>query len=131
MPQFVALISKSPAGGCVLEFPDFSGCVTAADTVDEARILATEALSLHVVGLLEDGHKIPAPSTLDSVIAARPGFNSILLSVWIPDPASKHRRICSFLPYDLLDEIDRSARLRGISRSAFLCEGAQKLLLSE
>jgi predicted RNase H-like HicB family nuclease len=48
-----------------VSFPDFPGCITAGKTIEQARRLAAEALTLHIAGLIEDGEKIPAPSTLD------------------------------------------------------------------
>jgi hypothetical protein len=36
-------------------------------TLEEARLVALEALSLHVQGMIEDGEEIPPPSTLDDL----------------------------------------------------------------
>jgi predicted RNase H-like HicB family nuclease len=48
-------------------FPDFSGAVTAASSVEDAVELAAEALALHVEGMLAEGEKIPPPSDFDHV----------------------------------------------------------------
>ncbi len=42
-------------------FPDFIGCVSAGDTLDEATAMAHEALQLHVEGMLSDNDAMPAP----------------------------------------------------------------------
>jgi predicted RNase H-like HicB family nuclease len=45
-----------------VSFPDFPGCVTAHENLEDARKMASEALELHLEGMLEDGEKIPDPS---------------------------------------------------------------------
>jgi predicted RNase H-like HicB family nuclease len=44
-------------------FTDFPGCVSAGNSIAEAIGGAHEALALHVAGMIEDGEKIPTPST--------------------------------------------------------------------
>src|SRR5260370_1681468 len=51
-----------------VSFPDFPGCITAGRTLEEARRRAAEALSFHIAGMVEDGEKIPSPSTVDDVV---------------------------------------------------------------
>ena|SRR5206468_8048865 len=43
-------------------FPDFPGCVSAGDTIEETIESAHEALAFHIAGMIEDGEQIPAPS---------------------------------------------------------------------
>ncbi|MFH1154420.1 MAG: type II toxin-antitoxin system HicB family antitoxin [Pseudomonadota bacterium] len=40
----------------------------AGNTIDEAKDMAHEALALHIKGMLEDGEKIPVPSTLENIM---------------------------------------------------------------
>lgn len=44
--------------------PDVPGCVAAAEDLASVRQLITEALALHLEGVLEDGDELPAPKTL-------------------------------------------------------------------
>lgn len=44
-------------------FPDFLGCISGGDTLDEALRQGTEALQFHIDGMDEDGMAIPPPAT--------------------------------------------------------------------
>lgn len=43
--------------------PDLPGCIAADETEDEVKKLIQEAISLHIVGLVEDGEPVPLPSS--------------------------------------------------------------------
>src|SRR5277367_1560765 len=63
--DYIAYVHKDPTSDYGVSFPDFPGCVTAGKTLEEARRMVQEALCLHIAGMIEDGDKLPAPSTLD------------------------------------------------------------------
>ncbi len=65
--HYIAYLHKDCNSDFGVSFPDFPGCITAGKTLEEARQLASEALSMHVEGLLEDKQLIPEPSTLDDL----------------------------------------------------------------
>lgn len=46
------------------EFIDLEGCSTQGDTLEELLENATEALEVYLLGLLEDGIKLPTPSSI-------------------------------------------------------------------
>lgn len=48
MTAFIALMRKEPSSDYGVDFPDFPGCVTAGQTLEEARKFAYEALGLHI-----------------------------------------------------------------------------------
>ena len=52
-------------------FPDFLGCISAGDTLDEVRVKGHEALQFHIEGMVEFGDPIPDPKihTLPEVAA--------------------------------------------------------------
>jgi predicted RNase H-like HicB family nuclease len=50
--------------------PDLPGCVTAAETIGEIKILMQEAIRFHIEGMMEDGLEIPVPSSEVEYIAA-------------------------------------------------------------
>ena len=52
---YIGLIHKDTGSEYGVSFPDFPGCVTAGVSLEEARVMAQEALTLHVEGMLEDG----------------------------------------------------------------------------
>jgi predicted RNase H-like HicB family nuclease len=55
MSSYIALIRKDAHSDFGVDFPDFPGCVSAGETLDEARRMAREALELHVSGILDEG----------------------------------------------------------------------------
>jgi predicted RNase H-like HicB family nuclease len=65
--EYIAYLHKDKNSDYGVSFPDFPGCITAGSSLEEARRMATEALSLHVAGMQEDGEPIPQPSTLDDL----------------------------------------------------------------
>jgi predicted RNase H-like HicB family nuclease len=50
--------------------PDLPGCVTAAETIGEIKILMQEAIRFHIEGMMEDGLDIPEPSSEVEYVAA-------------------------------------------------------------
>ena len=70
--RYVSFIHRDKAGYGV-SFPDFPGCVSVGDTIDDAIRQGSEVLAFHVEGLAEDGEAIPEPRTIDA-IKADPGL---------------------------------------------------------
>lgn len=129
MANYVALLRKSLDGGYCVSYPDFPNCMTSGDTLEEARLMAAAALDIPV----EDFGKarLPVPSKLDAIMADPENFGVAILCVYVSDPKVKHVRFNATMPEDLLAEIDKSAKQRGLSRSEFLARGARKMLLSD
>lgn len=50
--------------------PDLPGCVAVGETVEEARDLIREAITMHLAGLREDGEHVPEPETLCEYVEA-------------------------------------------------------------
>ncbi|TIV48242.1 MAG: CopG family transcriptional regulator, partial [Mesorhizobium sp.] len=69
MRHYIGLIHKDADSDFGVSFPDFPGVITAGTSLDEARMLAEEALAFHVEGLVDDGEAIPEPSSLEDVMA--------------------------------------------------------------
>lgn len=65
---YVAVFRKEDGSCYGVDFPDFPGCTTAGDTLEEAWKNAPAALELHVRGLLQDGAEIPDPTPLRSIV---------------------------------------------------------------
>ena len=66
--RYVSFIHRDDAGYGV-SFPDFPGCVSVGDSVDEAIRRGGEALAFHVEGLVDDGEPIPPPRSIDAIKA--------------------------------------------------------------
>lgn len=67
--DYIAYLHKESKSDFGVSFPDFPGCVSAGNTLEEARSMATAALHFHIEGMLEDGLVIPIPSSLDQLAA--------------------------------------------------------------
>ncbi len=128
MADYIALIHKESGSDYGVSFPDFPGCVTAAATLDEAKREASEALALHVEGLLEDGELLPEPSSLEKIMADRANRDAVAFLMPSPVQTARTVRVNITLPEDILGEIDRAAGRQGLSRSAFLVRAARRAM---
>ncbi len=63
---FPALFTRDTDGVSV-EFPDLPGCYTCGATVEEAMLMARDALPLHLYSLEKDGAQIPEPSSFENL----------------------------------------------------------------
>lgn len=59
-----------------VEFPDLEGCHTFGSSINETLQNAQEALSSHLLTMLEAGDDLPAPRDLATVAAPDDGFTS-------------------------------------------------------
>lgn len=59
-----------------VEFPDLEGCHTFGSSVNETLQNAQEALSSHLLTMLEAGDDLPTPRDLATVAAPDDGFTS-------------------------------------------------------
>jgi predicted RNase H-like HicB family nuclease len=60
--EYAIIIEKS-RNGYGAYAPDLPGCAAAGRTKREAVALLRQAIVLHLKGMVEDGEKIPKPST--------------------------------------------------------------------
>ncbi len=127
--RYVAFIHRDNGPGFGISFPDFPGCVSDGNTIDEAIRRGSTALAFHVEGMAQDGEKIPEPRSLQDVEADqslaewREGAAICFVPV-IFDKGSP-RRVNISLDYGLLQAIDDAAKRRGMTRSAFLSSAAR------
>lgn len=126
MSSYIAVVHKDPSSDYGVSFPDFPGCITAGDSIDNVKDLSIEVLSGHIKIMKEFGEKIPTPSKLDDIVADPDYFDVVaFLVVSIPEIKSKTIRVNITLPEDILHKIDVTAKKRGMSRSSFLSHAAQ------
>jgi predicted RNase H-like HicB family nuclease len=128
MAEFIALIHKEADSDFGVSFPDFPGCVSAGSTLEEARRMAEEALALHIHGMIEDGDEIPVPSDLDVIMTDEDNRDGVAILIKGPAREPKTIRFNVSMTDLLLEDIDRTAKARGMNRSEFLAEGARRLM---
>lgn len=124
MTSYIALVRKDPNSDYGIEFPDFPGCVTAADDLEEAPRLAEEVLRFHVEGLLDDEEILPRPSGLEEIMSSSENQDALALLVTLPETPGRVQ-INLHLPEDTVRKLDDQARSRGLTRSAFLMEALE------
>src|SRR5205807_10187144 len=98
------------------------GCITAGRNLEEARRKAAEALSLHIAGMLNDGEKIPKPSTLDDVANDSARKDAVLLLV--PARSERTVRFNVTARESQLEKIDHLAHVARTNRSAYMVQAA-------
>ena len=125
---YVAIIDHDiESGSWGVWFPDFPGCVSAADSYQGVLASGTEALGSHIALMRKEGDAIPAPRDLEDIRAAEPDIDwSTSIAALIPALPSSGRkaRINATLDEALLARIDEVTT----NRSAFLEEAARKAL---
>ncbi len=127
MKSYLAVIHKEGGSEYGVSFPDFPGCITSGETLDKAKDLAQEALDFHIVGVLEDGEPLPAPSTLETVTADERFQNAAAFFVVRPQSVQTPAvRFNATMDSKLLAAIDHRARNLGMSRSGYLASLARK-----
>jgi predicted RNase H-like HicB family nuclease len=85
--MYTGLIHKDTDSDYGVSFPDLPGCIAAGRAVEEAREMAAEALSLHLEALTTQGHKVPQPSSADTVLAHPDAHDALALLVVEAMPA--------------------------------------------
>ncbi|MEJ0042460.1 MAG: type II toxin-antitoxin system HicB family antitoxin [Rhizomicrobium sp.] len=115
-----------------ISFPDFPGVASGGQTVDEAIARGRETLAFHVEGMIEDGDAMPALRSVEDLRRDKDVGREMrdvkrVCLVEVPfELPGKPVRVNISIEDRLLDAIDRAARTRGQSRSAFLADAARE-----
>jgi len=121
--DYIAYLHKDRKSDFGVSFPDFPGCITAGKTLEGARRLAPQALALHVRGMLEDGEPIPEPSTLDD-LRDDPALSGAVAFLVPLQMAEKSERFNITARRSQMQKIDRLAKRKGMTRSAYMVSSA-------
>ena len=121
--EYIAYLHKDRNSDYGVSFPDFPGCITAGSTLEEARRMASDALSLHIAGMQKDGESIPQPSTLDDLQGDPAMKDAVAFLVDAKGP-EKTVRINITAREREIEEIDSRARAARLTRSAYMVRRA-------
>jgi predicted RNase H-like HicB family nuclease len=120
MIRYIGILEKDPGTLWGIYFPDLPGCVTAAESAEQALNQAPEALRLWIECALERDRELPKPRTIEElrddewvVEAMSKGHAAVMFSLAEEEEA---------FDQETLKAIDDAARRRGLSRKAFLRE---------
>lgn len=125
-----AILDPAGDGGYGVVFPEVPGCTSHGQDADHAALMAAEGLAGHLALLARDGDPLPEPAPLDAPLpdwAAEGGPPRYLVLVPVELPAEAVRINISFEKH-FAQRVDKAAERRGMSRSAFLAEGARRLM---
>ena len=128
MAAYIALIRKAKGTCYGVEFPDFPGCISAGDTLEEAVQEGAAALSLHLRGMRDDGEPIPEPTPIEKILALKEARGAIPAVIVVPKKAPRPRRVNVMLDPGLLGRIDEAAAAEGLTRSGWIAELARAAL---
>ncbi|WP_106751597.1 type II toxin-antitoxin system HicB family antitoxin [Pannonibacter carbonis] len=131
--RYVAFLHQDDGPGYGISFPDFPGCVSVGDTVDDAIRNGADALAFHAEGMIEDGEGLPVARDLASILAdpALAEWREGAAFAYVPvviDRGSP-RRVNISLDPGLLGALDEAAKSRGMTRSAFIASAAWNEIL--
>jgi predicted RNase H-like HicB family nuclease len=118
-------------------FIDLPGCVSQGRDMEDALLMAQEALSLHISGMLADGDNLPAPSTLAQARAAcvtrarEHGYELPAGTIYqyiVARPRVKEKKpvaVTISLRPAILEKVDAAAEEQGLTRSAFIVQATR------
>ena len=125
--HYVAVIDKDPDSAYGIRFPEVPGCFSAADTFDEIVPNSIEALNL----FFEDIEPVP-PRGLERVreeVADDIAEGAVLMMIPYVRDRKRVVRVNLSLQKGFLDTLDEAARMRGMTRSAFVEKAATREIL--
>lgn len=125
MRYYIAVVHKDPDSAFGVRFPDVPGAYSAADELDDVASNASEALSLYA-----EDTALPSPRGINDIrkdpeVAADITEGAFLIAVPYIENDAKVERINVTMEAGLLRAIDEAARVRKLTRSAFLAQAAR------
>ena len=125
--HYVAVIDKDPDSAYGIQFPEAPGCFSAADTFEEIVPNAIEALSLFF-----EGSAPVSARGLEAVreqVAENIAEGAVLMMIPYVHDRKRVVRVNLSLEKGFLDTMDEAARMRGMTRSAFVQKAATREIL--
>ena len=125
--HYVAVIDKDPGSAYGIRFPEVPGCYSAADSFDDIVPNAIEALSL----FFEDGEPVPTRGieAVREQVAGSIAEGAVLMMIPYVRNRKRVVRVNLSLEKGFLDTLDEAARMRGMTRSAFVQKAATREIL--
>ena len=122
--KYIAIVHKDSDSAYGVTLPDFPGCFSGADTLEEVPAAIQEAVELWA-----EDEKIdpPTPSTFDDVAKLESAQGGILMLVDVSFDFLDQKAVPVniTMPVYLRDRIDSAAKRSGMNRSQFLQRAAQ------
>ncbi|MGE4552212.1 MAG: type II toxin-antitoxin system HicB family antitoxin [Desulfovibrionaceae bacterium] len=125
---FPVAVNIEPDRAYGVAVPDIPGCFAAGDTLEEALASVQEAVET----LLDPGETPPVPSDLSAWVEHPDyaGWTWVLVNIDLGFLDNQVVRANLTVPRGTLREIDRAAKARGMTRSAFMVRAARREMAS-
>jgi predicted RNase H-like HicB family nuclease len=127
MATFIAIVRTDDDLGFTASFPDFSGCVVGASTLDHVLAKAKETLAKHLENLLAANQEICVPTSADRI---ERGDALLLAAIEVPDDL-RMLNVELAIPALSLAQIDSFARRHGLSRGALFVQAVGRWAAQE
>lgn len=124
MRYYHAIVHQEADSAFGVHFPDLPGCFSAADTIDDIILNASEALALW----FEDAETEVPPSSIEAIRAQAAddlAEGAFLVMIPFVGRSAKPVRVNVSIDQATLDAIDSAAATRRLTRSAFLAQAAR------
>ena len=89
---YPAIFDPCEEGGYSITFPDFPGCITEGDTVEEAFDMAKDVLRGYLQGMENDEEKMPIPTLPEKIKNPYGTFISLIDIEIIRKPLILHEK---------------------------------------
>lgn len=122
--RYPVIVHKGLGTDYGLIVPDFPGIFSGGSTLDEALSNVQDAIETFYEG--EEVDTLPDPSSLESILASEDaaGGAVVLVDVNFDFLDKKAVPVNITLPRYVRNHIDKAARARGLTRSAYLAKAA-------
>ena len=125
MKCYIGVVEKDPGSAWGIWFPDVPGCTSAADALDDLLPYACQALILH-----HEDMEAPSARPSEDIMKLQDvrdafGRGAFLMMVPLLSAEGRTMRVSVTGDACLVDAIDDAARMRGMTRSAFLMQAAR------
>ena len=125
--DYIAIIHKDDDSDYGVSFPDFSGCISAGRSLDEAKDMALEGIDRAYRGYARGGLVRACPVLQLDEVMSHPDFHDgVAFLVTVKEPETTVR-VNITMTERQLQKIDQQARAQGMSRSAFLVKSGLKM----
>lgn len=113
--------------GISIEFPDLPGCLSCADSEEDAFRMAREALGLHLYGMDQEKLDIPAPTPI-SQLKPEAGGVVCMIDVFMPAVIDKTRNAVVNKTVTIPAWLNAEAEAAGVNFSRIMQDGLTRYL---
>lgn len=123
--RYPVIVHKDRGSDYGISVPDFPGVFTGGETLEEALNNVQEAIECFYEG--ENVESLPNPSPLDQILSSENAKDGAVVLVDVNFDFLNHKAVPVniTMPLYIRNRIDKAAKAKGMTRSAFLVQAAQ------